>query len=104
MRLNIKELREYLIDLYERFLSGEDIRAEASKTFNDYIGAREFIPSEMTDAIGYLEDLGWEIPFELNHISNPKEHASKILEDLKKDTKMAMPAWFRKVYGNGSAK
>lgn len=97
--LNIIDLREYLIDLYERFLNGEDIKEEAKKTFMDYIGAREFISSNMTNALSYLEDIGWEIPADLSHIKKPiKELALDIIKTLKKEAKNPPKEWFRKVY------
>ena len=42
-RLDIKELREYLIDLYERIVGGEDVKVEARKVFEDYGGSDKFI-------------------------------------------------------------
>ena len=99
IRLDIPELREYLIDLYERFLSGEDIRAEARKTFRDYRGANKFISTNMEKAIGLLEDIGWEIPPEVSHIKKPiKEIASEILTSLKKEEANPPKEWFREVY------
>lgn len=61
-RLDIPELREYLIDLYERFLGGEDIKGEARKVFMDYRGSYKFTSDDITNAISYLEDIGWSIP------------------------------------------
>jgi len=98
-RLDISELREYLIDLYERFLSGEDIRKEARKAFGDYRGAHRFTSENMEKAIGYLEDIGWEIPPEISHIPKPpREFALEILKSLKEEEKNPPKEWFRKVY------
>ena len=98
-RLDITELREYLIDLYERFLSGEDIKVEARKVFLDYIGSNRFIPDKMTDALSYLEDIGWSIPPEISHITkSPREVALEILNSLKKEESKPPKEWFRKVY------
>ncbi len=98
-RLDIPELREYLIDLYKRFLSGEDIRAEARKTFMDYMGSYRFTSENITKSIGYLEDIGWEIPPQVSHITeSPQVHALKILKSLKKEESNPPKEWFRKVY------
>ncbi len=98
-RLDPKELREYLIDLCERYLSNEDIKKEARKVFLDYIGSREFISANMTDALSYFEDIGWDIPLELSHIKKPmKEIISEILGNLKKEEAHPPKEWFKKVY------
>lgn len=98
-RLNTKELREYLIDLCERYLSNEDIKEEARKVFLDYIGSREFISVDMTNALGHFEDIGWDIPPELSHIKKPmREVISEILRNLKKEEAHPPKEWFRKVY------
>lgn len=100
-RLDIKELREYLIDLYERFLSGEDIRGEARKVFGDYVGSHKFLSENMTGAIGYLEDIGWNIPQEVSHLPKPpREFALDILKSLKKEEKNPPKEWFRETYKN----
>ncbi len=53
----------------------------------------------MQRAIGYLEDIGWEIPSEISHIEKPiKEIALDILKSLKKEQKNPPKEWFRKVY------
>ena len=98
-RLNIPELREYLIDIYERIVSGEDVRAEARKVFKDYRGASRFISETMQEALGYLEDIGWNISPEISHLSNPfQEITSEILTSLKDEEKNPPKEWFKKVY------
>jgi hypothetical protein len=98
-RLNISELREYLIDLYERFLSGENVKEEAKKAFMDYDGADRFISLDMQKALGCLEDIGWSIPQEISHMPKSiRETALERLEALKKEQKNPPKEWFRKVY------
>ncbi|MDO8467849.1 MAG: hypothetical protein Q7S56_02795 [Nanoarchaeota archaeon] len=98
-RLNIPELREYLIDLYERFLQGEDIRATARKVFNDYRGSSRFISEDMQKAIGFLEDIGWDIPPQVSRIDKPlKEIALEMLKALKEEEENPPKEWFRDVY------
>lgn len=98
-RLDVKELREYLIDLYERFLSGDKIRDEAKKTWNDYSGADKFISEEMQIAINFLEDIGWDIPLEVSHLPKPpREFALSILKSLKEEESNPPKEWFRGVY------
>ena len=98
-RLDINELREYLIDLYKRFLSGEDIRVEARKTFGDYRGSYRFTSEDITESISYLEDIGWDIPPKVSHIEElPKDHVLKILKSLKKEEANPPKEWFRDVY------
>lgn len=98
-RLDIKELREYLIELYERILDGEDVRAEARKTFGDYRGSYKFTSDVVTEAIGFLEDIGWEIPAEISRLpKSPREFAEDILNSLKKEEANPPKEWFRDVY------
>jgi hypothetical protein len=98
-RLNIKELREYLIDLYERILSGEKVTNEARKVFMDYRGSYKFTSATITDAIALLEDIGWEIPIEISRLPKPpREFAKEILNSLKKEEENPPKEWFRKVY------
>jgi len=98
-RLDVKELREYLIDLYERFLSGDQIRDEAKKVFGDYGGSDRFISEDMQRAINLLEDIGWNIPLEVSHLPKPpREFALDILKSLKKEESSPPKEWFRKVY------
>jgi hypothetical protein len=98
-RLDIKELREYLIDVYERFLSGENIQEEAKKAFHDYMGSGKFISEGMEKAISYLEDIGWNISPKVSHLSKPpKEFALDILNHLKKEESNPPKEWFKKVY------
>ncbi len=98
-RLDIPELREYLIDLYKRFLSGEDIQGEARKTFTDYRGSSKFISLDMQKSIGYLEDIGWGIPPQVSHITeSPRVRALKILKSLRKEELNPSKEWFRDVY------
>ncbi|OGJ16714.1 hypothetical protein A3K74_00670 [Candidatus Pacearchaeota archaeon RBG_13_33_26] len=102
-RLDIKELREYLIDLYERILSGENVKEEAKKVFNDYMGSSKFISETMQEALGYLEDIGWEIPQSISHIEkSPKETVLDILNSLKEEEKNPPKEWFREVYKDKS--
>lgn len=98
-RLDVKELREYLIDLYERILRGEMVQDEAKKIFRDYMGSSKFISEIMQEALGYLEDIGWNIPQEISHIPKPpRELALEILESLKKEEENPPKEWFREVY------
>lgn len=98
-RLDVKELREYLIDLYKRFLSGDQIRDEAKKAWSDYSGADKFISEDMQRAINLLEDIGWNIPPEVSHLPKPpREFALHILESLKKEQSNPPKEWFRDVY------
>ena len=98
-RLDTKELREYLIDLYERILSGENVKDEAKKVFGDYFGSYRFTSDAISDAIGFLEDVGWEIPIEISHLpKSKKEFAKDILNSLKKEEKNPPKEWFREVY------
>ena len=98
-RLNIPELRDYIIELYERFLNGEDIRATAREVFNDYMGSYRFTSEVITEAISFLEDIGWNIPPEISHISKPpQEFAQEILKSLKEEQKNPPKEWFRDVY------
>jgi hypothetical protein len=93
-RLNITELREHLIDLYERYLSGEDITEISKRTFKDYRGANRFVSLEMERAIGILEDIGWNIqPKDIL-----KSKAEERLKALKEEEKNSPKEWFREVY------
>jgi hypothetical protein len=74
---NEKKLKTLIIEVYERYISGKNIRKEAQDLFLEYNGAEMFLSEEMNDAIGYLETIGWDL--------NPNQKiAKKILENLKK--------------------
>ena len=98
-RLDIKELREYLIDLYERIVGGEDVKVEARKVFEDYGGSDKFISENMQIAINFLEDIGWETPIEVSHLPKSlKEFSQDILNSLLLEEKNPPKEWFREVY------
>jgi hypothetical protein len=98
-RLNIKELREYLIDIYKRIINGENVKEEAKKVFRDYGSSDRFISENLQRAINFLEDVGWNIPQEVSHLpKSPREFALEILESLKKEEKNPPREWFREVY------
>ena len=78
--LDSKELKVFILDLYNRYINGENIDETAKKIFLDYVGSEDFIEKELHEAILYLETIGWNL--------NPsKIEAKKILEELKEEEK-----------------
>ena len=75
--LNPKELKEFIQDLYRRYISGENIKDTARKIFLDYVGSEDFIENDLYEAILYLETIGWEL-------DSSKEEAKEILNKLEK--------------------
>ena len=75
--LDQKELKEFVFDLYNRYINGENVSETAKKIFLDYVGSEEFIEKELYEAILYLETIGWKL-------GDSKEDSIKILNSLKK--------------------
>ncbi|MBT4376133.1 hypothetical protein HOD29_02050 [archaeon] len=75
--LDKHELKEFLIDLYERYLRGEKVNETAKKIFLDYAGAGNFLEKNVYDAILTLESIGWGLETSKIEIEN-------ILQELKK--------------------
>ena len=63
--------------MYEKYLLGEDIVSQAKVYFENYSGAQMFLDETMNEAIGDLENIGWDL--------EPQDPiAQKIFENLKK--------------------
>ncbi|MBU1129135.1 MAG: hypothetical protein KJ949_00725 [Nanoarchaeota archaeon] len=77
-KLDKKELRKKIISLYKRYLSGEDIISEAQSYFMDYSGAEIFLDETLNNAIGYLENIGW-------NLKPQKEKVKYFVENLQKE-------------------
>ena len=77
-KIDKAKLKKELKELYRNFLLGEDIVSEAKTYFQNYSGAQTLLDKAMNDAVGYLENIGWNL--------EPKEDIAKeILEELEKD-------------------
>ena len=59
--LNPQELKEFILELYQKYLLGENVKDTARKIFLDYSGSEMLIEKSLHDAVLYLETIGWEL-------------------------------------------
>ncbi len=79
--INKQELTKKLVDIYQRYVEGEDsenLRREAFQIYKIYSGASLFLDKKISIALNKLIDL-----YEDTGVTVSKEEAKKILEDLK---------------------